>query len=127
MAGAEHSNQLLLTAAHPDSHQQRLGGYLLFYSLGSALGATTTTTVFAEAGWAGSGTLGAAFGAWALAASAFGPGPATGRHPSPNGCHSTPLAWSRLPRCRTVLATAGRSVSGKIAYRGGRCGPRLVP
>ncbi|MGW5019373.1 MFS transporter [Streptomyces cacaoi] len=55
------SNQHLLTAAHPDRTSSAIGGYMLFYSLGSALGATTTTTVYAHTGWPGSTTLGAGF------------------------------------------------------------------
>ncbi|WP_219822191.1 MFS transporter [Streptomyces sp. Ru73] len=61
------SNQHLLTTAHPDRTSSVVGGYMLFYSLGSALGATATTTVFARAGWTGSSVLGAAFAACALA------------------------------------------------------------
>ncbi|MGV9292967.1 MFS transporter [Amycolatopsis sp. NPDC003676] len=66
------SNQHLLTAAHPDRTSSVIGGYMIFYSLGSALGAATTTTAFAAAGWTGSSILGAAlagcaFAVWALA------------------------------------------------------------
>ena len=60
------SNQHLLTMTHPDRTSSVVGGYMIFYSLGSALGATTTTTVFAGAGWTGSSILGAAFAACAL-------------------------------------------------------------
>ncbi|MGW5641413.1 MFS transporter [Saccharopolyspora sp. NPDC003752] len=60
------SNQHLLTMTHPNRTSSVVGGYMIFYSLGSALGATTTTTVFAGAGWAGSSILGAAFAACAL-------------------------------------------------------------
>ncbi|MCG3754294.1 MFS transporter [Amycolatopsis sp. Poz14] len=61
------SNQHLLTAAHPDRTSSVIGGYMIFYSLGSALGATATTTAFAAAGWTGSAVLGAAFAACAFA------------------------------------------------------------
>ncbi|WP_336159703.1 MFS transporter [Amycolatopsis sp. VC5-11] len=61
------SNQHLLTAAHPDRTSSVIGGYMIFYSLGSALGATATTTAFAAAGWTGSAVLGAAFAAFAFA------------------------------------------------------------
>lgn len=60
-------NQHLLTTAHPDSTSSVIGTYMIFYSLGSALGATATTTVFAAYGWAGSSLLGAAFAACAFA------------------------------------------------------------
>ena len=61
------SNQHLLTMTYPNSTSSVIGGYMTFYSLGSALGATATTTVFASAGWTGSSVLGAAFAACALA------------------------------------------------------------
>ncbi|MEU8399524.1 MFS transporter [Nonomuraea sp. NPDC048892] len=60
------SNQHLLTAAHPDRTSTVVGGYMVFYSLGSALGAATTTAVFATHGWAGSSLLGAGYAACAL-------------------------------------------------------------
>ncbi|SFP84871.1 MFS transporter [Amycolatopsis rubida] len=61
------SNQHLLTAAHPDRTSSVIGGYMIFYSLGSALGAAATTAAFARAGWAGSAVLGAAFAGCAFA------------------------------------------------------------
>ncbi|MFF8099976.1 MFS transporter [Streptomyces sp. NPDC016640] len=61
------SNQHLLTAARPDRVSSVIGGYMVFYSLGSALGATATTAVFTACGWAGSSLLGAGFAACALA------------------------------------------------------------
>ncbi|WP_454790082.1 MFS transporter [Mycolicibacterium lutetiense] len=60
------SNQHLLTTAHPHRTSSVIGGYMFFYSLGSALGATATTAVFAVAGWTGSSILGAAFATCAL-------------------------------------------------------------
>ncbi|AIJ23026.1 hypothetical protein [Amycolatopsis methanolica] len=44
---------------------------MVFYSLGSALGATATTALFEAVGWTGCALLGAAFalaalGAWAV-------------------------------------------------------------
>lgn len=61
------SNQHLLTAAYPDRTSSVIGGYMVFYSLGSALGAAATTAVFTAHGWAGSSLLGAGFAACALA------------------------------------------------------------
>jgi predicted MFS family arabinose efflux permease len=61
------SNQHLLTVAHPDRISSVLGGYMVFYSLGSALGAAVTTAVFTAHGWAGSSLFGAGFAACALA------------------------------------------------------------
>ncbi|MFF2012795.1 MFS transporter [Streptomyces sp. NPDC058195] len=61
------SNQHLLTTAHPDRISSVIGSYMVFYSLGSALGAATTTAVFTAHGWAASSLLGAGFAACALA------------------------------------------------------------
>jgi predicted MFS family arabinose efflux permease len=61
-------NQHALTAAHPDRTSTVIGGYMIFYSLGSALGAAATTTAYASAGWRGSSILGAAFAGCAFLA-----------------------------------------------------------
>ncbi|MDT0301306.1 MFS transporter [Streptomonospora wellingtoniae] len=55
------SNQHLLTEAYPHQTSSAIGGYMLFYSLGSSLGATATTAVYSAAGWTGSAVLGGAF------------------------------------------------------------------
>ncbi|TYK53268.1 MFS transporter [Actinomadura decatromicini] len=55
------SNQHLLTSVYSHQTSSAIGGYMLFYSIGSALGATATTTVYSAAGWTGSAILGAAF------------------------------------------------------------------
>ncbi|MEU6841597.1 MFS transporter [Streptomyces sp. NPDC046716] len=60
------SNQHLLTAAYTAHTSTVIGGYMLFYSLGSAVGATGTTVAYSVAGWAGSSTLGASFALCAL-------------------------------------------------------------
>ncbi|MEW2511179.1 MFS transporter [Streptomyces sp. NPDC046870] len=60
------SNQHLLTSAHPERTSSVIGGYMVFYSLGSALGAAATTSVFTSHGWAGSSLLGAGFATCAL-------------------------------------------------------------
>ncbi|WUG83827.1 MFS transporter [Streptomyces sp. NBC_00455] len=61
------SNQHLLTAAHPERSSSVIGAYMAFYSLGSALGATTTTWAYTSAGWWASCLLGAAYAVAALA------------------------------------------------------------
>ncbi|WP_324267885.1 MFS transporter [Saccharopolyspora mangrovi] len=61
------SNQHSLTAAHPHRTSSAVGVYMLFYSLGSALGAVSTTAVHSAFGWAGSSSLGAAFAFCAFA------------------------------------------------------------
>jgi predicted MFS family arabinose efflux permease len=61
------SNQHILTTAYPDRPSSVIGGYMVFYSLGSALGAAATTALFTAHGWTGSSLLGAGFAACALA------------------------------------------------------------
>ncbi|MFD3665283.1 MFS transporter [Streptomyces sp. NPDC058659] len=61
------SNQHLLTATHPHRVSSVIGSYMVFYSLGSALGAAATTTIVTTYGWSGSSLLGAGFAACALA------------------------------------------------------------
>lgn len=68
------SNQHILTSTYPDRTSSTIGGYMVFYSLGSALGAATTTALFDATGWAGPTLLGAALSlcaliAWALSKS----------------------------------------------------------
>lgn len=60
------SNQHVLTATYPDRTSSVIGGYMFFYSLGSAAGATATTAVYSAAGWIGSSILGATFATCAL-------------------------------------------------------------
>ncbi|MCK2217241.1 MFS transporter [Actinomadura sp. ATCC 31491] len=57
------SNQHLLTAARPGGV---IGVYMAFYSLGSALGAITTTWASSALGWPAASALGAAYAALAL-------------------------------------------------------------
>jgi predicted MFS family arabinose efflux permease len=61
------SSQHLLTAAHPDRSSAVIGAYMAFYSLGSALGAVTTTWAYTSSGWWASSLLGAAYAVAALA------------------------------------------------------------
>ncbi|GHE96761.1 MFS transporter [Streptomyces fumanus] len=61
------SSQHLLTTVRPDRPSGVIGGYMVFYSLGSALGAAATTALFTAHGWTGSSLLGAGFAACALA------------------------------------------------------------
>ncbi|WP_370963887.1 MFS transporter [Amycolatopsis sp. cg9] len=59
-------NQHVLATAHPDRTSSAIGGYMVFYSLGSAFGATATTASFGAAGWPGSAVLGAVLAVGAL-------------------------------------------------------------
>ncbi|MEU8901607.1 MFS transporter [Nocardia sp. NPDC048505] len=61
------SSQHLLTQAHPDRAGSVIGAYMAFYSLGSALGAVTTTWAYSTWGWSGSCWTGAAYSVAALA------------------------------------------------------------
>ena len=52
-------NQSMIFSAHPQSHSRLVGCYMLFYAVGSGLGAFASTHVFALAGWYGVCWLGA--------------------------------------------------------------------
>ncbi|MFF6836362.1 MFS transporter [Streptomyces sp. NPDC012438] len=71
------SNQHTLTSAHAERTSSVIGAYMVFYSLGSALGAAATTSVLTSHGWTGSSVLGAAFAACALITWAVGKGLST--------------------------------------------------
>ncbi|WP_081511702.1 MFS transporter [Nocardia donostiensis] len=60
------SSQHLLTAAHPHRPGSVIGAYMAFYSLGSALGAITTTWAYSTWGWPASCWLGAIYSLSAL-------------------------------------------------------------
>ena len=79
------TNQTLLTAAHSDQTSSAIGGYMIFYSLGSALGAAATTTVYSASGWTGSAVIGAGFALCGLLTWAFSQRMvARMRHPRPS-------------------------------------------
>lgn len=52
-------NQSMIFSAHPQSHSRLVGCYMLFYAVGSGLGAFASTHVYAWAGWSGVCWLGA--------------------------------------------------------------------
>ncbi|MDN3261160.1 MFS transporter [Streptomyces sp. CSDS2] len=60
------TNQTLIHAVRPDAGSRIIGGYMIFYSAGSALGATGSSLAYAAAGWTGVTALGAAFSCAAL-------------------------------------------------------------
>lgn len=60
------TNQSIILARHPQAQSRVVGGYMLFYSIGSAIGAIAATTAYARFGWLGVAALGAAFSAAAL-------------------------------------------------------------
>ncbi|MEW2529076.1 MFS transporter [Streptomyces sp. NPDC047071] len=76
------TNQTLIYALHPDAGSRLIGGYMVFYSIGSATGAIAATSLYEAAGWGAVCVLGAAFSGLGLVVWAFtgdaSPGPATG-------------------------------------------------
>ncbi|MEV0279061.1 MFS transporter [Streptomyces sp. NPDC050610] len=74
------TNQTLIYALHPVAGSRLIGGYMVFYSIGSATGAIAATSLYAAAGWGAVCALGAAFSCAGLALWAFtrrgGQGPA---------------------------------------------------
>ncbi|MEU2435641.1 MFS transporter [Streptomyces rubradiris] len=60
------TNQTLIHAVRPDAGSRIIGGYMIFYSAGSALGATGSSLAYAAAGWPGVTALGTAFSCAAL-------------------------------------------------------------
>ncbi|WP_082758094.1 MULTISPECIES: MFS transporter [Burkholderia] len=61
------TNQSMIFRARPDAHSRLVAVYMLFYSVGSGLGAIASTAVYAAAGWRGVCMLGAATSAAAFA------------------------------------------------------------
>ncbi|MEV1026731.1 MFS transporter [Streptomyces sp. NPDC050264] len=55
------TNQTLIYALHPDAGSRLIGGYMIFYSIGSATGAIAATSLYALAGWGAVCALGAVF------------------------------------------------------------------
>lgn len=60
------TNQSLIFAGRPEAKSRLVGGYMVFYSAGSALGAITSTASYARFGWTGVCIAGAAFSVAAL-------------------------------------------------------------
>ena len=61
------SNQSLIYATRPDAHSRLVAGYMIFYSIGSALGAAASTFIYARAGWPGVCLAGCTVSAAAIA------------------------------------------------------------
>jgi predicted MFS family arabinose efflux permease len=60
------TSQSLIFAVRPEARSRLVGSYMVFYSLGSAGGAISSTTIYALAGWPGVCVLGAAISTVAL-------------------------------------------------------------
>ncbi|MGW1208062.1 MFS transporter [Streptomyces sp. NPDC002499] len=83
------TNQTLLYALHPDAGSRLIGGYMVFYSVGSATGAIAATSLYTVAGWGAVCALGAGFSCLGLALWAF-----TRHIPDPTG-KTTPRGEER--------------------------------
>ncbi|MCA1219752.1 MFS transporter [Streptomyces sp. 8L] len=80
------TNQTLIHALHPAAGSRLIGGYMVFYSIGSASGAVAATTLYAAAGWLavcalGAGISLAALLLWAFTRTAVSAPPAVQRLP----------------------------------------------
>ncbi|UVK90452.1 MFS transporter [Pseudomonas sp. B21-051] len=60
------TSQSMIYSVRPEAQSRLTAGYMLFYSIGSALGSITSTAMYAWAGWTGVCLLGAAINAVAL-------------------------------------------------------------
>ena len=60
------TNQSMIFTRRPDAHSRMVGVYMLFYAVGSGLGAMATTSVYAIGGWPGVCLLGTAVSVAAL-------------------------------------------------------------
>ncbi|MGG2464854.1 MFS transporter [Streptomyces sp. RGM 3693] len=78
------TNQTLIYALHPDAGSRLIGGYMVFYSIGSATGAIAATSLYTVAGWGAVCALGATFSCLGLVLWAFT------RHSTPDPTTKTP-------------------------------------
>lgn len=60
------TNQSMIFRTRPEAHSRLVGLYMLFYAIGSGLGAISTTATYAYAGWSGVCLLGTAVSLLAL-------------------------------------------------------------
>ena len=60
------TNQSAILSIRPEAKSRIIGGYMVFYSAGSASGAIASTAIYAQAGWAGVCVLGGAVSLVAL-------------------------------------------------------------
>ncbi|TDU91085.1 putative MFS family arabinose efflux permease [Kribbella voronezhensis] len=61
------SSQSMIYGLRPDAGSRLIGGYMVFYSIGSGLGAISSTALYAAGGWTAVCLLGATFSLSALA------------------------------------------------------------
>lgn len=67
LQSAHVSNQSLIYRVRPGAQSRLAASYMIFYSIGCAVGATASTFVYAQAGWAGVCVTGATISTLALA------------------------------------------------------------
>ena len=60
------SNQSLIYRVRPEAQSRVAAGYMIFYSIGSAIGSIASTMTYAHGGWTGVCLLGAATSTSAL-------------------------------------------------------------
>lgn len=60
------ANQSLIYRVRPEAQSRLTAGYMIFYSIGCAIGSIVSTLVYAQAGWSGVCLLGAAISTIAL-------------------------------------------------------------
>lgn len=60
------TNQSIIFDRHPEARSRLVGGYMVFYSMGSAIGAVASTMAYSHEGWSGVSMVGAAFSMIAL-------------------------------------------------------------
>ncbi|AZO79449.1 MULTISPECIES: MFS transporter [unclassified Bosea (in: a-proteobacteria)] len=60
------TNQAMIYRVRPEAQSRLTAGYMVFYSIGSAFGSSSSTLVYAHAGWTGVSLLGAGIAAVAL-------------------------------------------------------------
>lgn len=60
------TSQSMIYSVRPEAQSRLTAGYMLFYSIGSALGSIGSTAMYSAAGWLGVCLLGAAINAFAL-------------------------------------------------------------
>ncbi|MBA9088195.1 putative MFS family arabinose efflux permease [Fontibacillus solani] len=60
------TNQSMILSVRPEARSRLTGGYMMFYSFGSALGSIASTAIYEQAGWRGVCMLGAGVSTLAL-------------------------------------------------------------
>lgn len=103
------TNQSLIHALRPDAGSRLIGGYMVFYSIGSAAGAIAATALYAVAGWGAVCVLGAGFSGLALALWAF----TKTEDPSPR--HRAPRGRGFWPKSSGASASAIPPQRGRVA------------